>query len=104
MAESRRVPAEARLLPADPDGRCEHRARQPLLRPCSNCWRIERAGRLAVIIDAADYFAAVKAAIRQARHSVLLIGWDFDLRIKLEPERASPDVPDDLGEFLKSIA
>jgi len=103
MAERRRR-APAHLPPADPDGRCEDRSRNPLLRPGRNCWRVERAGRLAVIIDAADYFAAAKAAIREARHSVLLIGWDFDLRIKLEPERASPNVPDELGEFLKWVA
>jgi phospholipase D1/2 len=72
--------------------------------PGHNCWRIERTGRLAVIIDAADYFAAAKAAIREAHHSVLLIGCDFDLRIKLEPEGASPDGPDELGEFLKWVA
>ena len=54
--------------------------RNDLLSPGRNCWRIERAARLAVIVDAARYFAAAKAAIRQARRSVMLIGWQFDLR------------------------
>jgi phospholipase D1/2 len=45
-----------------------------ILRRGRNCWRIERADRVALIVDAADYFAAAKAAIGQARHSVMLIG------------------------------
>ena len=58
-------------------------AAAPVLRPGQTCWRIERADRLAVIIDAAEYFAVVREAILSARHSVLMIGWDFDARIWL---------------------
>jgi phospholipase D1/2 len=68
-----------------------------------NCWRIERADRLALIIDAADYFRAVKAAILEARHCVYLIGWDFDTRIKFEPEHQTLDGPNKLGPFLRWI-
>ena len=50
------------------------------LRPGRNCWRIERAPRLVVIVDAARYVAAAKAAIPQARRSLMLIGREFDLR------------------------
>jgi hypothetical protein len=76
----------------------------PILQRGWNCWRIERADRVALIVDAADYFAAAKAAIRQARHMVMLIGWQFDLRIKLEPDRADAEPPDELGKFLKAVA
>ena len=72
-----------------------------LLEPGRNCWRIERAERLALIIDAADYFRAVKDAILQARHSVYLIGWDFDTRIQFEPEEKELDGPNELGRFLR---
>jgi phospholipase D1/2 len=68
-----------------------------------NCWRIERADRFALIIDAADYFRAVKAAILEARHCVYLIGWDFDTRIKFEPEHQTLDGPNKLGPFLRWI-
>ena len=44
-----------------------------VLRPGDTCWRIERAARLAVIVDAADYFRTIRTAIRQARHSIFLI-------------------------------
>jgi phospholipase D1/2 len=75
-----------------------------ILRRGRNCWRIERADRLALIVDAAGYFAAAKAAIRKARQAVMLIGWQFDLHIKLEPDRERKESPDELGEFLKAVA
>jgi phospholipase D1/2 len=53
--------------------------------PGKTCWRIERAGRAAVLIDSADYFAALNVALEAARHSVFIIGWDFNHRIKLRP-------------------
>jgi phospholipase D1/2 len=68
-----------------------------------NCWRIERAGRLALIVDAEAYFKAIKEAILQAKHSVFLIGWDFDTRIKFEPEGKTLDGPNKLGPFLRWI-
>lgn len=78
-------------------------ARESLLVPGKNCWRIERADRLALIIDAEDYFKTVKEAILGARHSVYLIGWDFDTRIRFEPEGATLDGPNRLGPFLRWI-
>ena len=76
---------------------------QRILRPRETCWRIERAHRFAVIVDARDYFAAAKAAIRMAHRSVYLIGWDFDLRIRLEPDSNDNDLPDQLGQFLRAV-
>lgn len=72
----------------------------PLLRQGETCWRIERAGRLAVIVDAADYFAAVRTAVQNARHSVFLIGWDFDTRIKLVRPGDGSKAPNKLSKFL----
>jgi phospholipase D1/2 len=75
----------------------------PVLRPEETCWRIERADQAAVIIDAADYFKIVRGAIQQAQHSVLLIGWDFDTRIELDPDDDETGVPNKLGRFLKWV-
>jgi phospholipase D1/2 len=61
------------------------------------------AERASVIVDAADYFAAAKSAILQARHAVFLIGWDFDTRILLEPDGDTPGVPSTLGPFLSHV-
>ncbi|MCB8837850.1 phospholipase D-like domain-containing protein [Aurantimonas sp. VKM B-3413] len=66
----------------------------------STCWRRETADRLAVIVDAADFFRAAKDAMLKARHSILLIGWDFDARIELEPENQTLEGPNSVGEFL----
>lgn len=69
----------------------------PLLQAGSNCWRVEQAERFAFIVDADDYFTAVRAAMLKARHSIFLIGWDFDARISLgEPQ---DDGPNRLGDF-----
>lgn len=76
---------------------------QRFLVPGENCWRIERADRLAVIVDAADYFAAVKSSILQARRRVFLIGWDFDTRIRLDPDQRRTGGPDRLGRFLNWV-
>jgi phosphatidylserine/phosphatidylglycerophosphate/cardiolipin synthase-like enzyme len=71
-----------------------------LLVPGRTCWRIERANRLALIVDAEDYFRFAKAAMLKARHSITLIGWDFDTRIKFEPEKQTLEGPNHLGAFL----
>jgi phospholipase D1/2 len=79
------------------------RASDRILVPGRTCWRIERAERLAVIVDAADYFAAVKSSILKAERSVLLIGWDFDTRIELDPDERKLDGPSRLGRFLNWV-
>ena len=63
--------------------------------PGRNCWRIERASRLSVIVDAADYFAAARKAMLAAEKRIMLIGWDFDARIRLVPGDEMT-----LGEFV----
>jgi phosphatidylserine/phosphatidylglycerophosphate/cardiolipin synthase-like enzyme len=60
-----------------------------------NCWRIETASKATVIVDAADYFEAARSAMLAAERRIMLIGWDFDARIKL-----SPDDDIDLGTFI----
>ncbi len=74
-----------------------------MLVPGRNCWRIERAQRLAFLIDAAAYFAALRSAIAQAKRSVFILGWDFDSRIRLVPQGADDGYPEELGEFLKEV-
>jgi hypothetical protein len=56
-----------------------------VLRPGATCWRVVRASRLSLIIDAADYFAIARAAMFEARHTIFLIGRDFNLRIEFAP-------------------
>lgn len=72
----------------------------PLLRPGDTCWRTQTADRLAVIVDAADYFAILREVMQKAQHSVIMIGWEFDTRISLDPREDRGEVPDRLGDFL----
>ena len=74
-----------------------------LLRPNHNCWRIERATRLAFLVDGADYFAAVRTALARARHFFCILGWDVDSRMRLVPEGADDGYPQLLGEFLNEL-
>ncbi|MCC6479958.1 MAG: phospholipase [Sphingomonadaceae bacterium] len=57
----------------------------PIVEEGRNCWRIARADRVAVVVDAADYFHYVRELCEDAQNLLLFIGWDFDSRISLEP-------------------
>lgn len=74
-----------------------------LLQPSLTCWRVERAARFAPIVDAAAYFAHLRCALLRARHAVLFIGWEFDTRIKLDPDHPLPGLPEELGPFLSEL-
>lgn len=63
-------------------------------------WRIERASRAAVVIDADTYFRVARAAMMKARKQILLVGWDFDARIRLAWKDEPPGVPTEVGEFI----
>lgn len=74
-----------------------------LLQPGRNCWRIARAGRFAMLVDAEDYFRAVRVAIRNARHSIFILSWDIDSRMRLIPGGADDGFPEPLGDFLHAV-
>ena len=80
-----------------------------LLRPGATCWRVARASRAALIVDAADYFLHLRTTLIRAERAVYLIGWDFDLRIEMMPgqsdeEGNAPDGwPNRLGDFLAAL-
>lgn len=61
------------------------------------------ADRFGLIVDAADYFAAARSSMLKAQRSILLVGWDFDLRIELVPGEESAGAPTKLGSFLKYL-
>lgn len=73
-----------------------------VLIPGETCWRIERADRYAVFVDAADYFAALKQAVLCAERRVLFIGWDFEPRIRLDPRSGGRSSDDRLGKVLQA--
>ncbi len=61
------------------------------------------ADRFGLIVDAAAYFAAARASMLKAERSILLVGWDFDLRIELVPGADGTEAPTRLGAFLKYL-
>jgi phosphatidylserine/phosphatidylglycerophosphate/cardiolipin synthase-like enzyme len=76
-----------------------------VLRPQDTCWRVAHADRAVVLIDNEAYFAAVFAALVNARRSVLLLGWGFDPRTRLFPDGyEGPDDPDEIGRILVELA
>lgn len=58
----------------------------PIIRPGRNCLTTARAKRGAVLVDGAEYFAALEQALRKATRSIVILGWDFDGRIRLRPD------------------
>jgi len=69
-----------------------------MLEPGDNCWRIARASQASVIVDADDYFKAARAAMLKAKKQILLVGWDFDARIRLG-EDGEDEGPQEVGAF-----
>ncbi len=75
----------------------------PLLSPGRNCWRVEKARRVAFLVDGEAYFGAVRAALAAARHSFFILGWDIDSRMRLVPEAPRDGLPGPLAEFLNAL-
>jgi phospholipase D1/2 len=64
------------------------------------CSRLENASQVAFLVDAAEYFEALRATLFAAKHTIWIIGWDFDPAIKLRPEvEGEPE----LGTLLRQI-
>lgn len=61
-----------------------------LLVPGTNCWRIARATRLALIQDAGPTFAHMADAIEAARQCIFILGWDVDSRTVMRPDASDP--------------
>jgi phospholipase D1/2 len=77
--------------------------RATLFEPDRNCWRVEHAERVALLVDANDYFSAFAKAALRATRSIIILAWDFDSRTPLlcRNERGGP--PPLLGDFLNYL-
>jgi phosphatidylserine/phosphatidylglycerophosphate/cardiolipin synthase-like enzyme len=76
---------------------------EPTHRPAIDAaaWRRASATQATLVVDAADYFAAARLGMLQARHRIMLIGWDFDARIQLADSATRlPGEPRTLGSFV----
>jgi phospholipase D1/2 len=68
--------------------------------PGRNAWRSAPARRVAMLVDAAEYFARLEQALLKARRSIFIIGWDFNGRISLTPDRKGAP---SLGSLLRGL-
>lgn len=69
--------------------------------PGRNVWKIAKAERACVIVDAEDYFRMARAAMLKAQRRIMLIGWDFDARIDLMTGRKADDgAPTTIGDLI----
>jgi phospholipase D1/2 len=48
-----------------------------------NCWRIERADYVSVVVDYGNYYRDLHESIQKAEKSIFVLGWDIDSRIQL---------------------
>ncbi|MDY6829364.1 MAG: VTT domain-containing protein [Pseudomonadota bacterium] len=62
-----------------------------ILRPGVNCWRIETADRVRVLVDGADYFEALGRALPLARRQILILAWDIYSELRLRPKAPDSD-------------
>ena len=68
--------------------------------PGSNCWRVETAGRFAALMENAAYFAALRSALEKAQRSVVVLGWQFDPRTRLDAEGSETS---EVGHLLRMM-
>jgi phospholipase D1/2 len=73
-----------------------------VLRPGHNCWRIERANRFALLVDASNFYGALVRAMRRAQESIALLAWDLDSRTQLI-EHDSDESTGPLRQFLPDL-
>lgn len=76
--------------------------RPTILHAGRNCREIAWAGRAAPLVDGSAYFASLEEALRNARRSILIVGWDFDGRIRLRQDLDASRSPS-LGDLLRSL-
>ncbi|MDP2411877.1 MAG: VTT domain-containing protein [Pseudolabrys sp.] len=76
-----------------------------ILEPDRNVWRTAPAGRAAVLVDGADYFAAVRQAMIKAERSIMIAGWDIHSKTRLVGASGEADdgYPPLLAEFLARL-
>ena len=66
-------------------------------------WKAAHADRASFIIDACDYYRTIRQAMLEAKQRILIVGWDFDPRIKLDRTDEAND-HETLGSFLLGLA
>ena len=69
-----------------------------IFEPGRNCSYVAHADRVALLVDAEQYFRAFIRAAENARYSLIILAWDFDSRVRLHWDPGG--APSELGPFL----
>lgn len=65
---------------------------------------MKKARRASFLIDGEAYFRALHESMRQARQSIMIVGWDLHSGLRLIRDKNKPDFPQTLGRFLDYLA
>lgn len=68
-----------------------------------NYWKILRAERSAMIVDGEDYYRALHGAMGQAKHRIMLVGWDLHSELSLIRDGETSGYPVQLGKYLDTL-
>jgi phosphatidylserine/phosphatidylglycerophosphate/cardiolipin synthase-like enzyme len=71
-----------------------------VLDPSSNCTALVKANRFALLVDASNYFGVLAERMAHARHTVFIVGWDLDSRMRLGPHSGGDEQVPRLRDFL----
>ncbi|GAA4334967.1 VTT domain-containing protein [Pigmentiphaga soli] len=74
------------------------------LQPGRNCWRAVHADRFRLLIDADEYFRAVRQAIANASESVFIVGWNVDSSLTWPRQATGDGLPARCADFLHAVA
>ncbi|MDO8875559.1 MAG: VTT domain-containing protein [Pseudolabrys sp.] len=74
-------------------------------KPGQNVWRVSRSERAAMLVDGADYFAAIRSAMLKAQRSIMIAGWDIHSHARLvgPSGEAEDGFPAPFAEFLTAL-
>lgn len=91
----------------DANANCEVHLLQSssILIPGDTVWRRCEARRVAVLNDAAAYFAALRETLLEAQYLVYIVGWDVHSETRLVGASGLADdgLPEQLGPFLRAL-
>ncbi|HEV2080840.1 MAG TPA: phospholipase D-like domain-containing protein [Brevundimonas sp.] len=67
------------------------------------CWRTAQATRAATLIDGQAWFDALASSLSKAKRSVVVLGWQFDPRTRLDAESRHGDRHAEIGHLLRMM-
>jgi phospholipase D1/2 len=74
-----------------------------LLRVGETAWRIAHADRVAFLVDGENYYRAAAHAMKNAKHSIFLLGWDMNSKVELLRGDGRDDLPAAIGPRLGAL-